>query len=152
MTLESGAKFEEKLGSQNDMRNLVNFNATSGKSENVHFDVLLLSKVYFVWARKVQRRCVITLKNDAKFEKELTCGLKNDMRNLANFDSTLESLKICSLMGSFWPKYIMFRLKRYRGVMHHYTEDRCKLWRKNDLWFHKWHDEFGELQRSTQKS
>ena len=45
MTLESGAKFEEKLGSQNDMRNLVNFNARGGKSENVHFDVLLLSKV-----------------------------------------------------------------------------------------------------------
>ena len=28
----------------------------------------------------------MTLKNDAKFEKKkLTCGLKNDMRNLANF-------------------------------------------------------------------
>ena len=25
------------------------------------------------------------LKIDAKFEKRLTCGLKNDMRNLANF-------------------------------------------------------------------
>ena len=27
----------------------------------------------------------IALKNDAKFEKRLTCGLKNDMRNLADF-------------------------------------------------------------------
>ena len=25
------------------------------------------------------------LKSDAKFEEKLTCGLKNDMRNLANF-------------------------------------------------------------------
>ena len=32
-----------------------------------------------------------TLKSDAKFEEKLTCGLKNDMRNLANFhQSTLE--------------------------------------------------------------
>ena len=26
----------------------------------------------------------MTLKSDAKFEEKLTCGLKNDMRNLAN--------------------------------------------------------------------
>ena len=25
------------------------------------------------------------LKSDAKFEEKLTCGLENDMRNLANF-------------------------------------------------------------------
>ena len=44
MTLKSDAKFEKKLtpGSKNDMRNLVNFNASSGKSGNLHFDVLLL--------------------------------------------------------------------------------------------------------------
>ena len=39
---------------QNDMRDLVNFNASSGKSENLQFDVLLLSKVYYVWAKGVQ--------------------------------------------------------------------------------------------------
>ena len=50
MTMKSDAKFEEKLvlGSKNDMRNLVNFNVSSGKSENLNFDVLLLSKVYYV--------------------------------------------------------------------------------------------------------
>ena len=37
--------------------------------------------------------CVMTLKNDAKFEKKLTGALKNDMRNLANFDPTLKVLK-----------------------------------------------------------
>ena len=45
------------------------------------------------------------------------CALKNEIRNLANFDSTLESLKMCTLMGSFWEKYIMFKQKKYRGVM-----------------------------------
>ena len=50
MTLKGDAKFEEKLtlGSKNGMRNLVNFDASSGKSENWQFDVLLLSKVYYV--------------------------------------------------------------------------------------------------------
>ena len=37
---------------------------------------------------------VITMKNDAKFEEELTCTLKSDMRNFANFDPTVERLKI----------------------------------------------------------
>ena len=27
----------------------------------------------------------MTLKSNAKFEEKLTCGLENDMRNLANF-------------------------------------------------------------------
>ena len=39
---------------------------------------------------------------------ELTCALKNDMRNLTNVDPTLESLKICTLMSSFRLKYTMF--------------------------------------------
>ena len=46
MTLrKSDAKFEEKLtlGSKNDMRNLVNFNVNSGKSENLQLNVMLLS-------------------------------------------------------------------------------------------------------------
>ena len=78
----------------------MNFNASSGKSENSHFDVLLLSIVYYVSAKKVQRSYVITLKNDAKFEEELTCDLKDNMRNLVNFDATLKSLKICTLWAA----------------------------------------------------
>ena len=44
----------------------------------------------------------MTMKNNAKFEKELTCYLKIDRRNLTNVDpSTRKSKQICSLMGSF---------------------------------------------------
>ena len=59
-SLKSNAKFKEKLilGSKNDIINLVNFNARSDKSENVHFDVLRLPKVYYVRAKKVQRSYV----------------------------------------------------------------------------------------------
>ena len=57
MILKSYAKFEEKLtlDSKNDMGNLVNFNVSSGKSENLHFDMLLLSIAYEVSARKGQK-------------------------------------------------------------------------------------------------
>ena len=57
MTMKSDAKFEGKLtlGSKNGMKNLVNFNESSGKSENLHFDVLLLSIAYKVPAKKVQK-------------------------------------------------------------------------------------------------
>ena len=48
MTLKTGVKFEEELtlGPKNDMRSLVNFNSSSGKSGNLHFDGLLLLKVF----------------------------------------------------------------------------------------------------------
>ena len=37
---------------------------------------------------------VMAMKNDAKFEEELTCQFKIDMRNLTNFDpSTRKSQK-----------------------------------------------------------
>ena len=49
--------FEEKLTlrSKNYMRNLVNLNASTGKSENLHFDVLRLSIAYKVSAKNVQK-------------------------------------------------------------------------------------------------
>ena len=38
--------------------------------------------------------CVMRMKNDAKFEEDLTCQFKIDMRNLINFDpSTRKSQK-----------------------------------------------------------
>ena len=46
--------------------------------------------------------CVATMKNNAKFEEELTCHFKIDIRNLTNFDtSTLKSKKNWSLIASF---------------------------------------------------
>ena len=60
MTLKSDAKFEEKLtlSSKNEMRNLVNFHTSSGKSEKSYFDVLLLSKAYKVSDKNVEKICL----------------------------------------------------------------------------------------------
>ena len=77
MKLKGDAKFEEKVtfGSKNDMRNLMNFNASSGKSENLHFDVvLILSIAYKLWR-----------KTDFLFE--------NAMRNLVNFNVSSEKFE-----------------------------------------------------------
>ena len=60
VTLKGDDKFERKLarGLKNDIRNLVNFHASSRKSENLHFDGLLLSKGFKVLDEKVQKNYV----------------------------------------------------------------------------------------------
>ena len=57
MTLKNGAKFKEKLtrGLKNYIRNLINFHASSRKSEKLHFDVFLLSKEYKFLMNKNRR-------------------------------------------------------------------------------------------------
>ena len=62
----------------------------------------------------------MVLNIEATFEGKLTCALKNDMRNLANFQrSKLQGLKIGTLMTSFCLKLKMYELNTYRGVMCH---------------------------------
>ena len=56
--------------------------------------------------------------------------------------------KMCTLMGSFCTKYIMFELKKYRGVMFDDTEDWCKIWRKTNLCFPKSHEEFDKFSQA----
>ena len=40
---------------------------------------------------------VMTIKNNAKFEDELTCHFKTDMRTLMNFDSSTQKSKNIAL-------------------------------------------------------
>ena len=70
----------------------------------------------------------------------------------------LKISKISTLMDCFdmttliWSKYIMFEKKRYRGVMLASTADWCKMWRKTDLYFLKWHEKLVNFQQSTFES
>ena len=113
------AKFEEKLtvGSKNDMRHLVNFNVSSGKSEDLYFDVLLFSIANKVPAKKVQKNFLSwhwkkfqTLKKNWLFVWNTTWEI---WRTLIQ---AVELLKMCSLMNFIRRKYVMFVLK-YRGVV-----------------------------------
>ena len=103
-----------------------------------------MSKVCIVSAKKnTEELSFIKLKRDTKFGEELTC-FKIGIRNLTNFDmSTRKSQsKIFTLMGSFWTKYILFELKKYRRVIFHETEEGYKIWRGMDLSFQNWYKEF----------
>ena len=92
MSMKNDQKFEEKLTwgiwqiLTQPLENL----------KNLHFNGLLLNKVYNVWAKKsIEEFCFMVLNIDATFEGKLTCAFKNHMRNLANFHKMMfESLKI----------------------------------------------------------
>ena len=60
MTMKSDAKFKGKLtfGLKSNLRNLLNFHASSWKSGNLHFDGLLFSKAYKDLDEKVQNSYV----------------------------------------------------------------------------------------------
>ena len=60
MTLRYDAKFKGKLtcGLKNNLRNLLNFQASSRKSGNLHVDGILLSKAYKDLDKKVQKSYV----------------------------------------------------------------------------------------------
>ena len=76
MTLRKDRNFEEKLTFylKNDMRNLVNFNLSSGKSENLHFN-----RKYVMFELKRYRRVVLC---------KMTYGFKNDISNLVNLHTS----------------------------------------------------------------
>ena len=61
--------------------------------------------IVFELKKSIKGLYLIALNIDRKFEKKMTCAFKNDMRNLANFhQSMFESVKIRTLLGSFYPK------------------------------------------------
>ena len=66
----------------------------------------------------------MTLKIDAKFEEKLFVVSKL---------IRIWLILICS----FRKKYVMFDLKKYRGVIFHDTREWCKIWRKTDSQFGK---------------
>ena len=121
------------------------FDCSRKISPNLYFDRLLLLKVYKILAKKVytEELCLMTLKIDAKFEEKLICCFKND-RNLVNFDPSTQSLKnlhfhwflLCKVFN-VWPK----KVQRIYFLWHW----RVKIWRKIDLWFRKWHEEYGKF-------
>ena len=67
-----------------------------------------MSKLELGWDAFVQSRkrmilkfteelCIMAMRNNAKFEEELTCNFKTYMRNLTNFDSSTRKTKKIAL-------------------------------------------------------
>ena len=78
--------------------------------------------------QNLKRNCLVTSKGTSENWHFLTW--------------TLENLKLCTLMGCFWPKCIILELKHYRGVMFDGFEYWCKICKKTYLCFQKWHEQF----------
>ena len=116
------------------------------KSQNWDFYVILSSKVKNAWSWNLQRsykswqwRMMQNLKRNWLVVSKLKWGISRVLTR------ALKSLKIGTLMGSFWTKHITFELKKYRAFMFDSSEDWCKIWRKIDLRLPKWHEEFGNF-------
>ena len=85
---------------------------------SLHFDVLLFSIAYKVSVKKLQKNCFSwhwkkfqTLKKNWLFVWKMTWEI------WWTLIQAVESLKICTLMGYFCRKYVMFELRKYRGVV-----------------------------------
>ena len=150
MALNIDAKFKGKLTCtfKNDMRNLGNFNQSTLKCPNWDFD-------WIIQSRKCMSLKLTRFKISWKWCK-IGGGIDLPFQNWnKKFDKLWsEHTKIsksCTLLGSFWSKYIMFELKKYRRVIFDGTEDWCKIWRKTDLCFLKWHEEFAKFSFTSWK-
>ena len=80
-----------------------------------------------------------------KIKGKLTCGLKNDTRNLVNFH--VSSRKSWNFHFEWIPlseAYKDLDEKVQKGYFS-YHERVSKVWRKTDSWFQKWHEELVEL-------
>ena len=120
--LNINVKSEGKLtfASKNDMRGLRNFHQSTWKSPNWDFDGILLSKVENAWAQNLQGRRVICHENKEwwKIRGGIDLSFQNWHEEFDKFWPKHSKIsKICTLIGSFWSKYIMFELKKCRGVI-----------------------------------
>ena len=104
MTMKNDTKIEEELTCRFkiDMRNLTR---ALKSLKNLHFNGLLVTKVYNVWAKTVQRsylswhwRVMQNLKKNWLVVWKMTWGISQI------FTRACKSVKIGTLMGSFCPK------------------------------------------------
>ena len=68
---------------------------------------------------------VMTMKSNAKFEEELNCHFKADMRNLTNFDSSTQKSKKSALWMAYLAKVYDVWAKKSTEELSDGTEDWC---------------------------
>ena len=155
MTLKSDAKFEEKLtfGLGNNIKNLVNFHQSTLTPKMGTLMGFFCPKLK-IFELKIYRG-VMCHENEewCKNWRGIDFSVQNWHEQFDEFWFKHSKIsKICTLMGCLLSKYIMFDLKKYKGVMFHSTECWCKIWRKTDLCFQKWHVEFRKFLQEHWKS
>ena len=116
----------------------------------------MTQRIWLIFMRAVESVEICTLMGSfyanytklQRFEKKLTLGSKNDMRNLVNF--TVRKLHVDVLL--LWEVYYIWAKKS--------TEELCVVTLKSDakfeeeltVCFEKWHEEFGDFWPNTRES
>ena len=119
---------------------IVKWRKEFGKVLPEHSEV---SKMRLLWDSFIQRG-VMYHDNEQWFKiwRGIDLPFQNWHHHLTTFPEHLNISKIFTLIGFFWPKYIIFELKMYRRVMLDGTEGWWKIWKNTCLWFPRWHEEF----------
>ena len=114
-------------------------------SPNLYFERLLLLKVYKISAKKLQRRYFSWPKRMMQNLKKNWFIVSKMTRIWWKLTEHSKVWKMCTFIGRYSAKYLMFDLKKCRGVIFHDTEEWCKIWGKTDLWLEEWHEELSKF-------
>ena len=93
-----------------------------------------LFKEYNVSVKKLSERlCVMTLEGDTKFKWKLTCGLKNDIRNLVSFHACSRESKNLPFDGLLLSKACRFFDEKEQKCYVSWHPKRTQILKKNWL-------------------
>ena len=114
-----------------------------------------VSEIFTFWAKyilfELKRYRPVTVdetKEGYKILRGIDLSFQNWQKEFDKFwPENSKVWKIFTLIGSFWAKYILFKLRKYkyRGVIFDETEEGYKILRGIDLLFQNWHKEFDKF-------
>ena len=114
--------------------------------KNFHFNVLLLSKVYTAWVKKVQRSYLSWNWRQIQIWRGIDLSFQNwheEFKQILIW--ALESLKNFHFNVLLLSKVYIAWANKCRGVIFQETEEGYKIWRGIDLLFQNWHEEFKRI-------
>ena len=93
-----------------------------------------MTKLYILWAEKYRGVIFDETEEGFKIWREIDLSFQNWHKEFDKIWCEHSKVsKIFTLMGPVWANYILFELKKYRGVIFHETEGGYKIWREMDL-------------------
>ena len=116
-------------------------------------DLSKISKIFILMGSFWSKYLLLELKKDRgiifhktgegyKIWRGIDLSFQNWHKKFKFWPERWKVSKIFILMGSFWEKYLLFQLKKYRGIIFHETEERYNIWKGINLSFQNWHKKF----------
>ena len=146
MELNTDTTFEGKLtcAFKNEMRNYSKFSPEHvWNSKNWKFDGIVLSKVENIWTENLQGSFVSwQWRRIPNLNRNWLVSSKLTWRIWRILTRALENLKNLTFNGLLLSKVYNVWPKKVQGIMFGSIEYWCNIWRKTDMCFQKWHEEF----------